>query len=73
MNLDSLLSKYLDGELTHDEDEQLRSLLSEDKDAKVDFDSAVLLNAAMKDDSESILVPEEVSQETEDNILMAKP
>jgi hypothetical protein len=71
MNLDDLLSKYLDGDLSHEEDEQLRSLLAEDNDAKEEFDAAVLLNAAIKEDAESIKAPAAVLRDTEDKIAMA--
>ncbi len=71
MNLDNLISKYLDGELSRDEDEQLRSILSEEDGAKDDFDSAVLLNAAIKEDADSIKAPASVLRDTEDKIAMA--
>jgi len=71
MNLDDLLSKYLDGDLSHEEDEQLRSLLVGEDDAKEDFDAAVLLNAAIKEDAESIKAPAAVLRDTEDKIAMA--
>jgi hypothetical protein len=71
MNLDELLSKYLDGDLSHEEDEQLRFLLAEEDDAKEEFDAAVLLNAAIKEDAASIKAPAAVLQDTEDKIAMA--
>jgi hypothetical protein len=71
MNLDDLLSKYLDGDLSHEEDEQLRFLLAEEDDAKEEFDAAVLLNAAIKEDAASIKAPAAVLRDTEDKIAMA--
>ncbi len=70
MSLDLLISKYIDGELSTDEDFQLRQLVKESPDAKVQFDSAILLNAAFKKDAGSIKAPAEIVSETEDLILM---
>ncbi|MBK9246845.1 MAG: hypothetical protein IPM69_01715 [Ignavibacteria bacterium] len=53
MNHNLLISKYLDGELSFDEDNELRRLLSESSAIKEDFDSATMLHFMMKDDSES--------------------
>ncbi|MCU0331052.1 MAG: hypothetical protein MUC47_08780 [Candidatus Kapabacteria bacterium] len=48
MMLDVLISRYLDGELTPNEDDQLRSMLAADPSAREAFDSAVLLHIAMR-------------------------
>jgi hypothetical protein len=70
MNLDDLISKYLDGELTEVEDNHLRSILSRDDDAKYKFDSSVNLHIAFREDARTINPPDSISQEIEDKILM---
>jgi hypothetical protein len=70
MNIDVLISKYLDGELTPEEDVILRNSLSEDKLAKADFDTDVHLHLAIKDDAKSIVAPQSLIKATEDKILM---
>ncbi len=70
MSLDKLISQYLDGELSHDEDVELRELLRDDISAKHEFDAAVFLSAALREDAESISTPEDVFRDTEDLIMM---
>ncbi|MCL5992094.1 MAG: hypothetical protein M1419_08340 [Bacteroidetes bacterium] len=70
MELDDHISKYIDGELTEEEDVLLRKLLSEDDYAREKFDSAVSVHLAMKEDSQSIDAPEALLRQTEDIILM---
>lgn len=70
MSLDQLISRYLDGELSSGEDIQLRSLLKDSREAKADFDSAVLLNAALREDAQSISTPDDLLRDTEDLIMM---
>jgi hypothetical protein len=48
MTLNDLLSRYLDGELTHDEDAVLRQMLASDPQAREAFDTAVLLHVHMQ-------------------------
>jgi hypothetical protein len=69
MNLDKLILKYLDGELSRSEDNELRRLLSEDIVAKETFDAHVLIHAAMKEDAKSIEPSAELVSKTEDKIL----
>ncbi len=69
MNLDELISKYLDGELTPAEDVELRKLLSEDIAARRAFDSYVLIHAALREEAKSILPSEELVTRTEDIVL----
>jgi hypothetical protein len=69
MNLDDLISKYLDGELTADEDSQLRQLLSEDIAARRAFDAYVLIHAALREDAKNIVPSDALVNETEDMIL----
>lgn len=70
MNLDDLISKYLDGELLEYEDNELRSELSENPVSKEVFDEAVIINSALREDAESIAPPREFILETEEKILM---
>lgn len=70
MNLDILISKYLDSELTPQEDEQLREILSTDKYSKDVFDASVELHCDLKNDSAQISPPEELVRRTEDLVLM---
>ncbi|HRP02574.1 MAG TPA: hypothetical protein PLE30_08005 [Candidatus Kapabacteria bacterium] len=70
MNLDVLISKYIDGELSVAEDETLRRLLKEDPIAKEEFDSFLELHLAMINDADSIMLPASVKRETEDKIMM---
>ncbi|ROL60849.1 hypothetical protein D9V86_08845 [Bacteroidetes/Chlorobi group bacterium ChocPot_Mid] len=76
MNLDELISKYLDGELTEKEDEILWNSMTSDlnsnecETARFKFDSAVSLQLAMREDASSINPPDKLVAETEDMILM---
>jgi len=69
MNLDNLISKYLDGELSRSEDVQLRKILSEDISAREEFDAHVLIHAAMKEDARNIKPSLNLVGRTEDRIL----
>jgi hypothetical protein len=70
MNLDEMISKYLDGELTQEEDSQLRKLISEEDTARRIFDTAVHIHLAVKEDSEAVRPPKALVSDTEDKILM---
>ena len=70
MKLDVLISKYLDGELSYDEDIYLRNLLKNNPDAKAEFDSAVIVNSAIREDAQSIHTPQDLLKNTEDLVLM---
>ncbi|TAL68985.1 MAG: hypothetical protein EPN82_08725 [Bacteroidetes bacterium] len=70
MELDDYISKYIDSELTDEEDVLLRNLLSEDEFSRDKFDSAVTVHLAMKEDSQSIEPPEDIFRQTEDIVLM---
>lgn len=70
MNLDNLISKYLDGELTHQEDLYLRELISNDDLARDKFNSYVDIHLAAKQDSKDIEIPEDLVSDTEDKVLM---
>ncbi len=71
MNLDLLISKYIDGELTSIEEEQLRSLLSNNANAKETFDSYIDFHIAMSKDANSIILPPSLKRATEDRVMMA--
>jgi len=70
MNLDKLISKYLDGELSPTEDKELRILTSESLSAKKEFEFAVELNHTFKSNIESIELPLDLELETEDLVMM---
>lgn len=70
MNLDLLISKYIDGELNLEEDKELRSKIADNFDAKQDFDAAIFLHSALKADAESIKAPEKLVGDTKDIIMM---
>ena len=70
MNLENLISKYLDGELSISEDRYLRDLIAEDLEAKEAFEDAVEVHYMLKQDSASIKIPRDLVSETEDKILM---
>jgi hypothetical protein len=70
MNLEDLISKYLDGDLSIEEDSVLRDRLSEDSVSKDKFEGSVNLHLAIKQDANSIMPPEDLLRTTEDMILM---
>ncbi len=70
MNLDNLISKYLDGELTPQQDLSLRDLLAGDKESKEIFDTAVIINSSCREDARTIVPPKDFIEETESKILM---
>lgn len=71
MNIDNLISKYLDGELTESEDLQLRNLISSNDNARDIFNTYIDLHIAAKEDAKSINTPNDLKSETEDLVLMA--
>jgi hypothetical protein len=70
MNLELLISKYLDSQLSDKEDHLLRSLIKEDEVAKQKFYSAVNIHMAFKEDAQSIEPPKDVVRDTEDKVMM---
>lgn len=70
MNIDKLISKYLDGDLSSKDDDVLRKLIAEDDSARDDFNTYVETYLAMKDDSKSIEVPKDILSDTEDILMM---
>ena len=70
MNLEDLISKYLDGELTQQEDETLRMMISRDDYAREKFYAAVSLHLEVSHDAETIETPKDLLEDTEDKVLM---
>ncbi|HLP27776.1 MAG TPA: hypothetical protein VK147_03985 [Candidatus Didemnitutus sp.] len=60
---DILVSKYLDGDLSIEEDMELRKRISEDPAAKEAFDAAILIHIAMSC-ADPIEVPEDTREDT---------
>ncbi len=71
MNIDNLISKYLDGELTENEDLQLRNLITSNDNARDIFNTYIDLHIASKEDAKSITTPDSLKSETEDLVMMA--
>lgn len=70
MILDHLISKYLDGELSSEEDSELRRLIAADPLAKEAFDAAVLVHIAMRcEDDANADTPDDVAADVYDNVL----
>jgi len=70
MSLDILISKYLDGELSNTEDNTLRDMISSDCVNKDTFDAHIELHHLLRNDAESIKVPQDLLSDTEDLIMM---
>ncbi len=70
MNLENLISKYLDGELDEREDAVLRQAIAEDAESKEIFDAAVEIKIAAAEDASSIKPPKDLVEETENAVLM---
>lgn len=70
MSLEQLISKYIDGDLTHSEDTELRSILKNNTYAKDKFDRSVELHLDLLEDSRRITVPRSTLKKTEEAVLM---
>ena len=70
MNFENLISKYLDSELTPEEDSVLRVMLAEDPAKKREFNEFVELHYLLKQDAQTSLLSEEDFSDIEDNFLM---
>ncbi len=70
MNIDELISKYLDGELSDHEDVLLRAEMSKDPLKKTDFDDAIFMHYSLRADAKALKVPEDVKRNTQDFVLM---
>jgi len=63
MILDYLISKYLDGELSHEEDQRLRNLVAADPLARQAYESAAMLHVSMATEPDAD-VPRDVDEGT---------
>lgn len=70
MSLELLISKYIDGELSSQEDEQLRSIIKNDSLAREKFNKTVELHLDLLEDADTIVVPPALLKKTEDRIMM---
>lgn len=71
MRLEVLITKYLDGELTVAEDQELRQLIAENPDAKGAFDQSVSVHHALRNDACLTTPSAQLVRETEDLIFMS--
>jgi len=69
MILDLLISRYLDSELSEEEDRELRSITSSNLEARETFDHAVHLHIAMRCEDPLVEVPADLVHETRSLIL----
>ena len=70
MNLEELISKYLDSELSEAEDKELRHLTATDSNARMRFDALVSLHMAYKEDAGSIEPPANLVTKTEQTVKL---
>lgn len=70
MNTEKLISKYLDSNLTNEEDAILRYAINNDVKAKKAFEQSVHIFSIMKKDARDIRVPKKLFSNTEDIIMM---
>ncbi len=70
MNYDDLISRYLDGELSQEDDNMLRNEIAKNPQLKSDFDDAIFVHCALKSDSEKMQVPEDLKRNIQDLVLM---
>lgn len=69
MSLDKYINDYLDGNLTPEDDEKLRELMSNDFSAKEEFASMLSIYSLLKSDAESISLPKELEERVEERAL----
>jgi hypothetical protein len=69
MDIELLINKYIDGELTQSEDEQLRKQLASDPEFKSKFDASVETQYLLAKDADSVIVPEKLVKNTEEVVL----
>jgi anti-sigma factor RsiW len=70
MNLEKLISKYLDGELSYQEDIELREILANDPEAKATFEEYVEMDYILKKDAQDTSLPKDLKDSVEDQVLM---
>lgn len=69
MSLDKYINDYLDGNLTPEDDEKLRELMSNDFSAKEEFASMLSIHSLLKSDAESVSLPKELEESVEERVL----
>jgi len=69
MSLDKYINDYLDGNLTPEDDEKLRELMSNAFSAKEEFASMLSIHSLLKSDAESVSLPKELEESVEERIL----
>lgn len=69
MGIDEFINKYLDGELTPEEDAEFRDLLAKDPLAAEHFHSMLFLHSLLKNDSENIKIPSDFEDKVEARLL----
>lgn len=69
MEIDDFINKYLDGELTPDEDAEFRELLAQNSSAAEHFHSMLLLHSTLKEDAENIKLPINFEEIVEERLL----
>jgi hypothetical protein len=70
MKFEQLIWKYLDSELTIEEDKELRKFISDDPLKKAEFEEYIELNYLLKKDANVNLLTKKEVKVMEDNILM---
>ena len=70
MRIEDLISKYLDSDLMPDEDIVLREMLANDPSSKSAFNAAVDVDHLIREDACKIEVPEDLSSDVEDQVMM---
>ncbi len=70
MKIEKLISDYIDGDLSREQDKLLRDIINEDEFAKRKFESSVDIHMALKEDAASVNTPDDIERETEDLIMM---
>lgn len=70
MSLEILISKYIDGDLTPQEDVKLREGIRDNAYSKAKFDASIELHHRIKHDATSIVVPKKLLRKTEETIQL---
>lgn len=70
MNLEDLISKYIDGELNNVEDKLLRETLASNELASQKLDASLYIHSLFFEDAETIQTPNFLYDNTEDLVLM---
>ncbi|MCX7880675.1 MAG: hypothetical protein N2517_08435 [Ignavibacteria bacterium] len=68
MGIDKFINDYLDGIISPEDDQKFRNLLEEDPKAREEFELMLNLHSLLKDDANSVEVPNDLKQRTEERI-----